>query len=208
VIDGERVLAGSAEELSESLNLPDRAAPPAWLAELTDTQRTARWFVTMGRLSTEKNHARLIRAFEQVHRARPDSRLMIVGGGPLREDLHALVRNRGLEGRVIFTGPLDNPFAVLAAADCFVLSSDYEGQPMVIMEAAILGLPIVSVNFTTIRDALPDSAIHIVEREDDALARGMLDFLDGGVTANVFDFVAYNRAALAEFRSAIGAESR
>jgi CDP-glycerol glycerophosphotransferase len=205
VIDGQRVLTGAAAGLIETLGRPDETEPPTWLGELTDPRRTTRWFVSVGRLSTEKNHARLIRAFDLVHRARPEARLMIIGGGPLLPDLAALVTSRGLGDSVIMTGPLANPFPAVAASDCFVLSSDYEGQPMVIMEAAILRRPIVSVSFTTIRDALPDSAIHVVDRDDDALATGMLDFLDGKVTERAFDFVAYNTDAVAEFGLAIGA---
>ena len=102
---------------------------------------------------------------------------------------------------VTFAGYLPNPFPAIASADCFVLSSDYEGQPMVIMEAAILGLPIVSVDFASVHDALPDPSIHIVEQNDDALASGMLDVLTNPGPTISFDFAVYNVAALAEFHA-------
>ena len=200
IIDGRHVIEASLEGIRALES--DPATVPPWWPELIDPQRRETWFVTVGRLSTEKNHARLIRAFALVHRERRDTRLLIVGDGPLRSDLVELAGSRGVADSVIFAGYLPNPYPAVASADCFVISSDYEGQPMVIMEAAIVGLPIISVDFTTVRDALPDGSIHVVDRTDDALAQGMLDFLQAPDVPVSFDFAAYNVVALAEFRSA------
>ena len=63
---------------------------------------------------------------------------MIVGSGPLADELEALVAELGLQGSVFLTGMQRNPHAIMAKADCFVLSSDYEGQPMVLLEALVL----------------------------------------------------------------------
>jgi CDP-glycerol glycerophosphotransferase len=194
-------------ELIERDGLAAHHGGTAWAAELADHAGTV-WFLTLGRFSTEKNQSRLIRSFAKVHRLHPESRLLLVGYGPLRDQLERLVEDLGLQGAAFLVGPCDNPFPVLAAADCFVLSSDYEGQPMVILEAAIVGLPIVSVNFESIRDALPDGTIHIVEQDDDALAEGMLALLRGEVPAQHLDVPRYNETATAEFVRAITAIGR
>ncbi len=76
---------------------------------------------------------------------------------------------------------------------------------MVLLEAAIVGLPIVSVDFGTIRDALPDSVIRIVDQDDDALAEGMLAYLRGEVPPQRLDVERYNRAALGEFIAVVTA---
>ncbi|OAH51343.1 glycosyltransferase [Microbacterium oleivorans] len=162
-----------------------------------------RRFVTVGRLSTEKNHARLIRAFALLSATEPDTQLLIVGGGPLRRDLEQQVRDAGLTGRVILTGPLRDPASVMRRCDCFVLSSDYEGQPMVLIEAAQLGLPIVSTAFGSARGALPGDDMHIVDREDTALAAGMADFLAGRVAPASLDVAAYTAEVLAQFDALI-----
>jgi CDP-glycerol glycerophosphotransferase len=175
---------------------------PSWAVEISADNET-KWFITVGRFSTEKNQSRLVRAFGQVHRLRPESRLLVVGYGPLEGELAALIRQLGLTGSAFVVGPYANPFPILAAADCFVLSSNYEGQPMVILEAAIVGLPIVSVDFGSIRDALPDSTIHIVAQDDDSLAEGMLAFLRGEVPPQRLDVEAYNRVTTGEFVTAI-----
>jgi glycosyltransferase involved in cell wall biosynthesis len=157
------------------------------------------WFVTVGRLSPEKNQARLIRAFAMVHAERPDARLLIVGRGPLRDQLQSQIDAHGLTDVAILTGAYPNPFAIMAASDCFVLSSSYEGQPMVLLEAAVLGLPIVSVNFSSVHDALPNDSIHIVEQTDEALADGMRAFLRHEIAPSSIDAAVYTQEVLNEF---------
>ncbi|KZE91234.1 CDP-glycerol:poly(glycerophosphate) glycerophosphotransferase [Microbacterium sp. TNHR37B] len=156
-------------------------------------------FITVGRLSTEKNHARLIRAFSRVHAERSATQLFIVGGGPLAADLEAQVRAAGLTGAVFLTGPQPQPGRIMDRTDCFVLSSDYEGQPMVLIEAAQRGMPIVSTAFGSARGALPGDDMHVVDRDDDALAEGMLAYLEGRVAPAALDVEQYTAEVLAQF---------
>jgi glycosyltransferase involved in cell wall biosynthesis len=162
-------------------------------------------FITVGRLSPEKNHARLIRAFAQVNARNPETQLLIVGDGPLASDLRALADHLNLGGAVLLSGHADNPYALMAAANCFVLSSDYEGQPMVLIEAQVLGKPIVTVDFTSVGGALPSGVGLVVEQTDDALAAGMQAFLAGSVPPADLDVKNYQRGAIAAFVAAIGA---
>lgn len=182
------------------------AVVPDWVDKL-EARDGSRWFVTVGRLSPEKNHARLLDAFAEVGAQHPDARLVIVGDGPLRETLAAQRAALGLDGSVIFTGALRNPFAVLAAADCFVLSSDYEGQPMVLLEAAVAGLPIVTVRFGSVADSLPEGQLHIVDQTVPALAAGMRAYLAGEVAPATLAAREYNARALEEFLNAIDSGS-
>ncbi|WP_425836480.1 CDP-glycerol glycerophosphotransferase family protein [Microbacterium sp. PA5] len=194
--------------LPDAVNASAAAAPPAdadidvdpdepWRVALRAPG--ARRFVTVGRLSTEKNHARLVRAFAQVHADAPDTQLFIVGGGPLAAALREQVAAAGLEESVFLTGPQADPISIMRASDCFVLSSDYEGQPMVLIEAAQLGLPIVSTAFGSAEGALPGDAMLIVERDDAALAEGMRAFLGGGVPPTTLDVAEYTAEVLAQF---------
>ncbi|GAA3672373.1 hypothetical protein GCM10023081_08410 [Arthrobacter ginkgonis] len=161
-------------------------------------------FVTVGRLSPEKNQARLLRAFAQVHATRPKTRLLLIGSGPLEKDLRQLASDLRLDRCVSFTGQLANPYLVMEAADCFVLSSDYEGLPMVILEAMVLGLPLVTTAFGSVDSAVPPGQGLVVDRDDDALAAGLTAFLDGRVEPAVFDPAAYNDHAMEEFYRAVG----
>lgn len=164
-------------------------------------------FVTVGRLSPEKNHDRLLRAFAQV-RAKHNVRLVIVGGGPLMGTLVATASELGVSEHVVFTGMQPNPFALMAAADCFVLSSDYEGQPMVFLEAKVLGLPIVSTRFGSVAGALDEGEGLVVDLSVEALAEGMARFLAGKVPMRPFDPDAYNARALDQFLQVTGLERR
>jgi CDP-glycerol glycerophosphotransferase (TagB/SpsB family)/glycosyltransferase involved in cell wall biosynthesis len=161
-------------------------------------------FVTVGRLSPEKNHERLVRAFSQVHRDHPRARLVIVGDGPLRHDIDLLVQDLGLQDAVTLTGLQANPWAIMSRCQAFVLSSDYEGQPMVILEARTLGLPVVSTAFGSVRSALGPGEGLVVERTVEALAGGMVRAVEGRVPARPLDAVAYNAEAVSEFCTAIG----
>ncbi|KRF23264.1 glycosyltransferase [Phycicoccus sp. Soil803] len=163
-------------------------------------------FVTAGRLSPEKNHERLIRAFDIVHRQEPNTRLVIMGSGPLERSLVSLTKELGLSRAVKFTGQVGNPYAVMAQSDCFVLSSDYEGQPMVLLEALTLRLPIVTTRFPSVRGSLPEGVGYETDLTPEALADGMSAFLRGAVDQVDFDYVAYNQIAAHQFLSAIGAE--
>ncbi len=185
----DRVLESVREPLSAVLGADEPA--PAWLESLRRRDPGATWFLTVGRLSPEKNHARLIRAFAMVHAQIPAVRLIIVGGGPLEGDLRALIIAAGLEDAVFLAGERRNPFALMAAADCFVMSSDYEGQPMALLEAALCGMPIVSTSFASIADALPTDTIHVVDQDDDSLRDGMLAYLHGEVPASTLDIPSY-----------------
>ena len=218
-VDVERILRGAAATeidaepaaseptASEPTVAGPRASDPECAStciSALDTGAATTTFVTIGRLSPEKNQARLIRAFALVHARNPLTRLVIVGAGPLKAELAALIRDLDLSTAVTLTGALTNPFRVLAAADCFVLSSDYEGAPMVILEALVLGRAVVTVAFASVHDALPDAAGLVVPQTDAGLAAGLTAFLRGEVVASGFDHEAYARRAVAEFYRAIG----
>jgi CDP-glycerol glycerophosphotransferase len=178
------------------------ASIPAWAGRVI-SERDVTWFITVGRLSPEKNQTRLLDAFAIVHAGHPETGLLLVGDGPLRVQLEEHIQRLGLNDAVILTGALANPYPLLAVADCFVLSSDYEGQPMVLLEAAVAGLPIVTVRFGSVADALPTGQLHIVDQTVEALAQGMRDYLEGIVRAAELDAEEYNALALREFGAAI-----
>ncbi len=162
-------------------------------------------FVAVGRLSTEKNHERLIRAFGKVHAKDAQTRLIILGTGPLAEHLDQLTQDLGLVDAVELAGFQPNPYPAMAGADCFVLSSDHEGQPMVILEALVLGLPVVATDFSSSASAMPEGTGLIVPRSMDGVESGLAAFLAGEIPNPPFDPVAYNQRAVAEFYQAIGA---
>lgn len=103
----------------------------------------------VGRFSPEKNHRFLLDVFETASRKDATCKLLLVGGGSEKQKIESIVRERGLEGKVNFTGPVTNPEDYLQAMDVFVLPSLYEGMPVTVVEAQCTGLPVlVSDNVT------------------------------------------------------------
>ena len=102
--------------------------------------------VTAGRLTAQKNHKMLIEAFCEVHKNHPEYTLEIYGEGPLRAELEALVRDKGLDGAIFLPGNVPNLHERISDAKMFVLSSDYEGLSNALLEAMMMGLPCVSTD--------------------------------------------------------------
>ena len=127
--------------------IPMRPTPSAAARSLADAfwncPRGAR-ILTVGRLKDQKNHALLFRAFARF--AHRDARLMLLGQGQNETTLRALAAELGITDRVIFAGFHADPSPFYATADLFVLSSDYEGLPTVLIEALSFGLPVVSTD--------------------------------------------------------------
>jgi glycosyltransferase involved in cell wall biosynthesis len=102
-------------------------------------------FVTAGRLVAQKDHETMIRAFA-IHQRRHDSRLMVLGSGPLSDQLKEMVAGLGVQRSVDFLGFRSNVLPYVRQADAFVLSSRCEGFGNVIVEALGCGTPVISTN--------------------------------------------------------------
>jgi glycosyltransferase involved in cell wall biosynthesis len=101
--------------------------------------------LAVGRLYPQKDYPTLIRAFAQVRQVHR-TRLVILGEGPEADSLNNLIRELGLEEDVAMLGFADNPYAYMAKAAVFVLSSAWEGFGNVLVEALAVGTPVVSTN--------------------------------------------------------------
>jgi glycosyltransferase involved in cell wall biosynthesis len=99
----------------------------------------------VGRLHSQKNFPLLINAFAEV-RKKLDCRLMILGQGLLKKELQALVDSLGITDHVCFAGFCLNPFSYMSRARVFVLSSNYEGMPNVLIQAMALATPVVATD--------------------------------------------------------------
>lgn len=104
-----------------------------------------KWIVSIGRISKEKNLELLIKSFNKIP-DKENTKLIIIGDGPEKENIENLVFKLGLEKEVIFKGYQKNPYIYLKNADVFVLSSDREGLPTVLIEALFFKVHIVSTD--------------------------------------------------------------
>lgn len=115
----------------------------------------------VGRFNEVKNHAFILEVFAALLSRRPGSRLLLVGDGPLREEIECRASALGIRRSVDFLGVRPDIPSLMQAMDCFLMPSLYEGLPMVLVEAQASGLPCL------ISDAIPedcDIAPNLVER--------------------------------------------
>jgi teichuronic acid biosynthesis glycosyltransferase TuaC len=174
--------------------------------------------VSVGHISPRKGFQRVIKALPRVIKQRHDVRLAIIGGRGAEEDntadLLALVMQLKLSDRVTFTGakPPGEVALWIAAADVFVLASDFEGCPNVVLEALACGRPVVATKVGDIERMVPNFAgVLFEDPEDDvALANCLTTALErdwdhqrirGHVLARSWDQVA--ERVLAQWRLAI-----
>jgi glycosyltransferase involved in cell wall biosynthesis len=99
----------------------------------------------VGRLTEQKDFPTLIRAFAQVRQVQ-SARLIILGNGSERKKLKLLIQELDLENEVTLLGFVENPYAYMAKAKVFVLSSAWEGFGNVLVEAMAVGTPVISTN--------------------------------------------------------------
>lgn len=97
----------------------------------------------IGRFYEQKNHVFLIKIFEKICEMNKDAVLLLVGDGPLKNNIRKIIEDYHLENRVIFLGVRSDIDRILSAMDVFVLPSLYEGMPNVVIEAQATGLPVV-----------------------------------------------------------------
>ncbi len=160
-------------------------------------------FVTIGRFLPEKGHERLIRAFETVHADYPDSCLIILGGyGPLYEETTEQAKQSPAAGDIVVMKYLSNPYALLAACDYFILSSYYEGLPVVLTEADIVGLPCVSTDIPGPGRMMRQYGGLLVEDSEQGVLAGMLQCLNGQAPeCFTMDYPEYNKEAVRDFEA-------
>jgi glycosyltransferase involved in cell wall biosynthesis len=133
-------------------------------------------FGVVGRLSDQKGLPYLIDAMPRIRAALPGARLLIVGNGEQGEELRALVGERGLNDCITFLGPRTDAIDLIASLDVFISSSLWEGLPTVILEAMLLGTPVVATAIAGSRDLVIDGRTGLLAppRDSAALARAAI----------------------------------
>ncbi len=104
---------------------------------------------TFGRLSKQKNHQLIIKAFSQISNKYPDVCMKIYGEGEEEKNIRELIVQFGLVNRVRLMGNTKNVKEKMLETDIFVLSSNYEGLPNALIEAMAVGIPCISTECPT-----------------------------------------------------------
>ena len=160
-------------------------------------------FINIGRYSVEKGQENLIKAFTQLCKKHKNIHLFIVGHGPLYTVLKDLIIKLKMQKNITLTGRMNNPYALLQECDCFVLSSHYEGQGLVLLESLVLKVPCISTDIPGPRSVLLDDQGLLVPDSIEGLLDGMQSYLEGKVHYKDFDHRKYTHECIQEFYDTI-----
>jgi len=130
---------------------------------------------TVANFRPQKDYPNLLGAIRHLRELKVPVTVIAVGQGPDESTIRHLSEKMGLSSQVIFTGFRDDATAILGACDAFVLASQWEGLPVAVMEAAALGLPIVSTAVGgVLEEFAPDThALLVPPKNPEALARAI-----------------------------------
>lgn len=162
--------------------------------------------VNMGRLSPEKNQAALLDGFAQFVKQQPDSRLYLMGKGPLADDLAKQLDRLQLRGKVFLLGHIDGPYQLMKQCDLFILPSLYEGQPMVLLEALTLGMRVLASKIPANVQVVGEDERYgqlIDGTTPAAIAAALQRVVTTPNTFTPFDYQAYNTTAVENFYASI-----
>jgi glycosyltransferase involved in cell wall biosynthesis len=134
---------------------------------------------TIGRLKTEKGHIFLLQAAKEILKQFKDIKVVIVGDGPLRNQLEAQARTFGIEKNIIFTGHRKEKLELLTMMDIVVLPSVEEGLPIALLEAMAAKRPVIATRVGAIPKVIKDheNGILIPPKDADALQKSVCHLL-------------------------------
>jgi len=137
-------------------------------------------WLAVGRFDPPKDYPNMLQAFARVVHKYSNTILLIAGDGPLRETMENMARELGVEKYVKFLGIRRDIPQLMNAADAYVMSSSWEGMPMVLLEASATGLPIVATDVGGNREVVLDgiTGFLVPPRNPEALAEAMLRMMD------------------------------
>ncbi|MDK8823366.1 glycosyltransferase [Corynebacterium coyleae] len=199
-----------ARNLVDSKKITELAQDSEGLEEvLTFINAAETTFVTVGRLSPEKNQLALLRAMKKLIDEGRDVHLVIVGSGILEDRLANEIEILELTDFVWMTGQVSNPYPLIANADCFVLPSKHEGQPVTILEAMALGVPVITSHLPGCVELVGLGYGLLTETSESAIADALLRFLgEPQAASGFFDNDVYTAMVFEENRLAITGQTK
>jgi glycosyltransferase involved in cell wall biosynthesis len=185
-LDGLAVL--TSEDMEHYERAFDGGAPPMWRIPNTvrdieppHADMSAKRIFAAGRYTSQKGYDMLIRAFAPVAAAHPDWELKLCGRGVWTEKLTRMVEELGLNDQVTLAGPTDDVPGEMAQASIYVLSSRYEGFPLVLIEAMSKGMAVVAFDCPTgPADIVVDhrNGILVPPKDVEGLTAGLMEMVE------------------------------
>ncbi len=165
------------EKQKEYFHFPDRvlkvtipnAIREDWDKDAIDRTVKGKRIISVGRLTKQKNFQLLINAFIELPEIHKDCTLYIYGEGEERRTLENLISTHNMTDKIFLPGISEKINVELANSDLFVMTSNYEGIPNALLEAMIMGVPVISTDFSGggARLLIEDNINGIIVKRDD-----------------------------------------
>lgn len=141
----------------------------------------------VGNLRKQKNYPNLIKAFAIVRKGVGRAKLMIVGEGKREDELRSLTKELGLEEDVMLLGPRSDVPEILKALDVYCLASSFEGLPLSLLEAMLVGLPAVGTEINGTRDVITheENGLLVPSDNPEELAKALLRIINDKAFAEI-----------------------
>ena len=151
-------------------------------------------FLNIGRHDEEqKKLSRIIDAAKKLNDEGYKFRILFVGDGKDNKKYKNMVKQMKLENNILFLGKRKNPYPYFKISDCVLLSSEYEGSPVVYTEAMVLNKPVITTNVSG-SDQIDGRFGYVIKKDQESLYEAMKEFINNGYTIKEkFDAEKYNQ---------------
>ena len=150
-------------------------------------------FLNVGRHDEkQKKLSRIIAASRRLKEENYKFRVIFVESGQDTKKYKKIIKKYNLEKNIILVGPKENPYPYFRISNCVILSSDYEGYPVVFLESYVLNKPIITTDVSDYGDIQNGRGI-VVKKNEKEIYRAMKRFIKSGYKLNKkFDARKYN----------------
>ena len=140
-----------------------------------------------------KRLTRLIEAAEKLKRDLNNFRIILVGNGIDTEKYKIMVNEKNLNDIIYFLGQKENPYPYFKICDCFILTSEYEGYPVVFNECMVMNIPIITTDVSDAKKEIESKFGIVTEKNVNSIYEAMKEFIHNGYTIKKqFDAKKYN----------------
>ena len=162
-------------------------------------------FLNVSRHTEEdKKISKIIEAAKKLKENDNKFRILLVGDGKDSNKYKNLVKEYNLEQNIIFLGKKENPYPYFKIANSFILTSEYEGFPVVYLECMILGLAIITTDVSDSKDIINNKYGIVVDKDVNSIFKGMKKAIEFGLNINEnFNYEEYNKEIIRKLTNLI-----
>ena len=162
-------------------------------------------FLNVSRHTEEdKKISKIIEAAKKLKENDNKFRILLVGDGKDSNKYKNLVKEYNLEQNIVFLGKKENPYPYFKIANSFILTSEYEGFPVVYLECMILGLAIITTDVSDSKDIINNKYGIVVDKDVNSIFEGMKKAIEFGLNINEnFNYEEYNKEIIRKLTNLI-----